>query len=97
MVGFLALVAALFVKEPIVKELVVQENSGKELAVKASADKSLAAKTVGYSIQTIIKKPAVMALLAVCFLSQFSHGTYYSFYSLYLEQLGYSKTLIGTM
>ena len=43
----------------------------------------------------IIKRPEVMALFAVCFLMQFSHGSYYAFFSIYLESHGYSKTVIG--
>jgi len=43
----------------------------------------------------IIKRPEVMALFAVCFLMQFSHGSYYAFFSIYLESHGYSKTAIG--
>ena len=43
----------------------------------------------------IIKRPEVMALFVVCFLMQFSHGSYYAFFSIYLESHGYSKTVIG--
>lgn len=43
----------------------------------------------------VISRPAVMALFAVCFLMQFSHGAYYAFFSIYLEEHGYSKTSIG--
>ncbi len=46
-------------------------------------------------ILTVIKQPAVIALFAVCFLMQFSHGAYYAFFSIYLEEHGYSKTAIG--
>lgn len=47
------------------------------------------------SFKTILKQPWVMALLVVSVLIQFSHGTYYSFYSIYLVEAGYSKTLIA--
>lgn len=33
----------------------------------------------------------------VCMLLQFSHGAYYSYYSLYLETLGYDKIWIGVL
>ncbi|KOR33577.1 MFS transporter [Achromatium sp. WMS3] len=38
-----------------------------------------------------------IALLSVCFLMQASHGVYYTFYSIHLEQYGYSKALIGQL
>ena len=43
----------------------------------------------------IIKQKQVMVLLAVILLSQLSHGAYYSFFSIYLEETGYSETSIG--
>ena len=43
----------------------------------------------------ILKQPVVMALLAVCFLAQMSHGPYYTFYSIYLKQHGYSGDTLG--
>ncbi|MCF6283224.1 MAG: MFS transporter [Candidatus Polarisedimenticolaceae bacterium] len=49
------------------------------------------------SILSVLKKWPVQALLIVCFLMQASHGVYYSFYSIYLEQNGYSSTLIGQL
>jgi len=47
------------------------------------------------SILTVIKRPEVLALIVVIFLMQASHGPYYTFYSIYLEDNGYSKTIIG--
>jgi PPP family 3-phenylpropionic acid transporter len=44
---------------------------------------------------SIISRPEVAGLLAIFFLMQFSHGSYYAFFSIYLEQNGYSKTQIG--
>ena len=48
-------------------------------------------------LSTVLKRPEVLALLLVCFLVQASHGPYYTFYSLYLMEHGYSKTLIGQL
>lgn len=45
----------------------------------------------------VLRQPAVAALLAACFLIQLSHGPYYAFYSIYLEDHGYSRTLIGQL
>jgi PPP family 3-phenylpropionic acid transporter len=49
------------------------------------------------SIVAVLKIPAVMAFFAVCFLLQAGHGAYYAFYSIYMEEVGYSKTLIGQL
>jgi len=43
----------------------------------------------------VLRQPPVMALLLVCFLNQASHGPYYAFFSIYLEELGYPGDLIG--
>lgn len=49
----------------------------------------------GGSILPIIKKPAVIALLLACFLMQLSHGPYYSFFTLFMKDQGYSVSLIS--
>jgi len=43
----------------------------------------------------VLRRPVVLSLLAVSFLMQASHGPYYSFFSLYMEDLGYSTAVIG--
>lgn len=43
----------------------------------------------------IILRPQILAFLLACFLMQVSHGPYYTFYTIFLEDHGYSKTLIG--
>lgn len=48
-------------------------------------------------ILSVLRRPAVLAFLAACFLLQAGHGAYYGFYSIYMETLGYSKTLIGQL
>ncbi|GAB4291637.1 MAG: major facilitator superfamily domain-containing protein 6 [Methylophaga sp.] len=49
------------------------------------------------SLGELLKSPAVIAFLVMCFLIQASHGPYYTFYTLYLEQYGYSLGLIGQL
>lgn len=44
---------------------------------------------------TILKRPTVVAFLLAHFLLQLSHAPYYSFYSIYLEQHGYSRSAMG--
>ncbi len=49
----------------------------------------------GEPIWAILKVPQVMALLVSCFFIQVSHGPYYTFYSLFMESLEYSRFSIG--
>ena len=48
-------------------------------------------------LKKLLKQPRVLAFFAICFLTLLSHGPYYTFYTIYLEQHGYSKTLIGQL
>lgn len=48
-------------------------------------------------LRTILKQPEVIAFLSICFLVQLSHGPYYTFYTIYLEQYNYSHSLIGQL
>jgi PPP family 3-phenylpropionic acid transporter len=45
----------------------------------------------------VILRKEVFAFLLACFLMQASHGPYYTFYSIYLDNHGYSKGLIGLL
>jgi len=45
----------------------------------------------------VLRRPEVLALLVVCFLLQASHGPYYTFYTIYMESYGYSRSLIGQL
>ena len=47
------------------------------------------------SLLAVLRKPPVIALLGACLLMQAGHGPYYVFYSIYLEEHGYSPTAIG--
>ncbi len=49
------------------------------------------------TLHQIIRRPAVIALLVVCFLMQLSHGPYYTFYSIYLEEHNYNRSIIGQL
>lgn len=48
-----------------------------------------------HSFFSILKKPVVMGFLGASFLLEFSHAPYYTFYSIYLEANGYSRSTIG--
>ena len=45
----------------------------------------------------VVLRPQILAFLIACLLMQVSHGPYYTFYSIYLEGHGYSKTVIGML
>jgi len=44
-----------------------------------------------------LRRKEVLSLIVAAFFLQASHGSYYSFYSLYLESYGYSRLLIGQL
>ncbi len=48
-------------------------------------------------LRQVLLRPEVAAFLLACFLMQISHGPYYTFYSIFLQDHGYSKTLIGML
>ena len=48
-------------------------------------------------LRRLLRRPPVIALLGVSFLLQFSHGPYYAFFSIYLEQHGYPLGSIGQL
>jgi PPP family 3-phenylpropionic acid transporter len=45
----------------------------------------------------VLLRPEILAFLAACLLMQVSHGPYYTFYSIYLDDHGYTKTVIGLL
>ncbi|MEZ0231711.1 MAG: MFS transporter [Methylophilaceae bacterium] len=47
------------------------------------------------SLADIMRQPAVIALMAACFTMAASHGVYYTFYSIYLVDHGYTTGQIG--
>jgi len=49
------------------------------------------------SLGSVMRRPAVIVLLLACFGMQFSHAPYYTFYTLYLSEHGYAKTVISAM
>jgi MFS transporter, PPP family, 3-phenylpropionic acid transporter len=49
------------------------------------------------SLRRVLARPMVVSLFSVCFLMQASHGPYYTFFTIYLENFGYSRTSIGQL
>ena len=48
-------------------------------------------------ILSVVMQPAILAFFAASFLMQGGHGAYYAFYSIFMEEVGYSKTVIGQL
>ena len=46
-------------------------------------------------MRAILARPAVVALIVACALMAMAHGAYYTFYSIYLVDHGYSKAAVG--
>jgi PPP family 3-phenylpropionic acid transporter len=51
--------------------------------------------TESLSVREIFKRPGVTAFFAACMLMALAHGPYYTFYSIYLVEHGYSKSAVG--
>ena len=51
--------------------------------------------TDSLSVRQILKQPGVLAFFIACLLMAFAHGPYYTFYSIYLVEYGYSKGAVG--
>jgi len=47
------------------------------------------------ALARLLRRPEILAFLFACLAMQASHGAYYGFYSLYLQEHGYAKGLIG--
>ena len=62
----------------------------------AHADAGLE-RTLRAQAWPILRRPEVYLFLAASLLLQASHGSYYAFYSVYLEAHGHSNTLIGAL
>ncbi|WP_373054331.1 MFS transporter, partial [Thioalkalivibrio sp.] len=45
----------------------------------------------------VLRRPEVIALFVACFFMQASHGPYYAFFTLYLEEAGFSRSVAGQL
>ncbi|MFA5371581.1 MAG: MFS transporter [Sideroxydans sp.] len=55
----------------------------------------LAHHTDHQPIKQIVLQPRVLALFGACFLMAAAHGPYYTFFSIYLVEHGYAKSVVG--
>jgi PPP family 3-phenylpropionic acid transporter len=53
--------------------------------------------TDSHSILRIVFQPQVLALFASCFMMAVAHGPYYTFFSIYLVEHGYAKSVVGML
>jgi len=61
-------------------------------------ERSISPVALGHApLREVLSQRRVVALLAVCFLMQASHGPYYTFYSIYLQDHGYTRSAIGQL
>ncbi|HEX2796592.1 MAG TPA: MFS transporter, partial [Immundisolibacter sp.] len=49
------------------------------------------------SLRTALRNPAALGFLAAAFLMQASHGPYYGFFSILLEDQGYTRSMVGAL
>jgi PPP family 3-phenylpropionic acid transporter len=57
----------------------------------------LAHHTDRQPIRSIVMQPKVLALFGACFLMAVAHGPYYTFFSIYLVEHGYAKSVVGLL
>ena len=62
-----------------------------------SDNKTLTHEKSDINLMSVLRQPQVLIFLLICLLLQASHGPYYAFYSIYLEQNHYSRSLIGQL
>ena len=55
----------------------------------------LAHHTDSQPIKQIVLQPRVLALFCACFMMSAAHGPYYTFFSIYLVEHGYTKSAVG--
>jgi PPP family 3-phenylpropionic acid transporter len=55
----------------------------------------LAGEEAPTPIGRLLRTPAVIALITACMLMSVAHGPYYTFFSIHLVDLGYSKSAVG--
>jgi PPP family 3-phenylpropionic acid transporter len=54
-------------------------------------------KSCNLGFMALLLRPQVVIFFIICFLVQFGHGAYYTFYSVLMVDVGYSRTEIGLL
>ena len=65
------------------------------LSALALAETKVGADGTAEPLGELLRRPAVLALLAACFFMSVAHGPLYVFYSIHLVEQGYGKTAVG--
>ena len=100
-VGFIILVAGLplvipnneISKLPFIVLGLLIANTVSTFFISEKKHKVSAQTTINISLA--LKNPVVIGLLVACFFQAISHGAYYTFFSIYLEEYGYSRNMTG--
>lgn len=66
-------------------------------AVALPAARAASAEEGAPGLARVLREPRVIALFAACFCMSVAHGALYAFYSIYLVEAGYSKTMVGLL
>lgn len=82
---------------PIALITLLVANGGTTLLLNDRQKTESLATTFDLKIKSVLKQPIVIALLICCALQSLSHGAYYTFISIYLEDHHYSRTVVGYM
>ncbi|MEI7431133.1 MAG: MFS transporter [Betaproteobacteria bacterium] len=88
MLDYFPLVSLLWASVIVLAGIVLSSFLLPEAPVRPHAEESL-------PIGGILRKPKVKALLAACFLMTAAHGALHIFYSIFLTDHGYSKSVVG--
>ena len=65
-------------------------------AFKIPRDQTLdSAKKISGHIFSLLLKPKIFFFMAICTLMQISHGAYYGFFTIHMDKLGFSRTVVG--
>ncbi|MFW1676298.1 MFS transporter [Pontibacter sp. JAM-7] len=68
------------------------------LWVAEPAQQSVATKgSAGQAFRAVLRQPQVKAFFLICLLVQLGHGAYYTFYSVLMVDLGYTRTEVGAL
>ena len=66
-------------------------------ALALPGERAVPAEEGAPGLARVLREPRVLALFAACFCMSVAHGALYAFYSIYLVEAGYSKTLVGLL
>lgn len=102
-VGFIVAVVALgalidWVGAGVVPYAMALLAAGMWLASQVTPDRAAApAPAAASNFWQQLRRPEVLGFLLAAFLSQMSHGPYYAFFSIYLQEHGYNSDIIGLL